>query len=250
MNIIKLALVSLFLYSCAVKKSPQEKVAFRSEEIEIKQISEHIYQHVSFLNAEGFGKVSCNGMIVIDQNEALVFDTPAGSKASKELIEWIENTLKCKVKAVVPTHFHDDCLGGLHTFHAHGVKSYANELTIALAKEKNLPIPQLGFLHKKELKIGSQLVLLEYLGEGHTRDNIVGYFPAEDIMFGGCLIKESGAGKGNLTDANVNKWAATVESLKLKYPKTRIVIPGHGKIGGTELFDYTINLFKQQVPKE
>lgn len=244
MNIIKLALISIFLSSCIARKAPQEIVVYKSNEIEIKQISNHVYQHISFLDTKSFGKVSCNGMIVIDQNEAIVFDTPAENVTSEALIDWIENNLKCKVVTVIPTHFHDDCLGGLPAFHARGILSQANLLTISLAREKNLPVPQLGFNHKKELKVGNQRVILEFPGEGHTTDNIIGYFPAEDIMFGGCLIKESGAGKGNLADANVDKWAESVKSLKISYPKTRVVIPGHGKTGDFKLLDYTINLFK------
>jgi metallo-beta-lactamase class B len=41
-----------------------------------------------------------------------------------------------------------------------------------------------------------------------------------------------------------NAWSETVSRLKQQYADARIVIPGHGKSGGTELFDYTINLFK------
>jgi len=145
MNIIKLALISIFLSSCIARKAPQEIVVYKSNEIEIKQISNHVYQHISFLDTKSFGKVSCNGMIVIDQNEAIVFDTPAENVTSEALIDWIENNLKCKVVTVIPTHFHDDCLGGLHAFHARGILSQANLLTIALAREKNLPVPQLGF---------------------------------------------------------------------------------------------------------
>ena len=87
-------------------------------------------------------------------------------------------------------------------------------------------------------------MVAEFAGEGHTKDNIIGYFPSENVMFGGCLIKEIRAGKGNLEDANVNDWSATVEKIKQEYPKTKIVIPGHGKYGGTELLDYTIKLFQ------
>jgi metallo-beta-lactamase class B len=57
------------------------------------------------------------------------------------------------------------------------------------------------------------------------------------------LIKAVGAGKGNLEDANVAVWSETVGKLKRTYPEAKIVIPGHGKTGGTELFDYTIKLF-------
>ena len=63
-------------------------------------------------------------------------------------------------------------------------------------------------------------------------------------MFGGCLVKEVGAGKGNLEDANVATWPKTIRMLKAKYPDVKIVVPGHGKAGGAELLDYTVKLFE------
>jgi metallo-beta-lactamase class B len=44
----------------------------------------------------------------------------------------------------------------------------------------------------------------------------------------------------------VNDWSKTVSKLKAKYPDTQIIIPGHGKSGGTALLDYTIKLFEQK----
>ncbi|WP_407429853.1 subclass B1 metallo-beta-lactamase [Arcticibacter sp.] len=240
-----LLILSAFACSCALKKDPQSSRSYKSGELEVKPIAEDVYQHISYLKTESFGRVSCNGMIVANHNEAIIIDTPTDEKTSAELISWVENSLRCKVKAVVATHFHDDCLGGLNAFHTRGIPSVANERTIALAKEKNLPVPQSGFADKKTLRVGTQQVLLDYSGEGHTRDNIIAYFPHEGIMFGGCLIKEQGAGKGNLADANIAAWAETIISLKARYPNTRMVIPGHGKIGGPELFDYTADLFKK-----
>jgi metallo-beta-lactamase class B len=75
---------------------------------------------------------------------------------------------------------------------------------------------------------------------------VIGYFPDGNAVFGGCLIKEMNATKGFLGDANLTAWPETVQKLKQKYPNTKIVIPGHGKSGGSELFDYTIQLFRQQ----
>ncbi|MEY4383942.1 MAG: Beta-lactamase, partial [Bacteroidota bacterium] len=66
----------------------------------------------------------------------------------------------------------------------------------------------------------------------------------ENILFGGCLIKELKATKGYLGDANVGEWSNTVDRVKKYYPNVNIVIPGHGEIGGQELIDYTIKLFK------
>jgi metallo-beta-lactamase class B len=58
------------------------------------------------------------------------------------------------------------------------------------------------------------------------------------------LIKELEATKGYLGDANIAQWSNTVERIKEQYPNIKIVIPGHGAIGGKDLLDYTIQLFK------
>ncbi|MCK0206070.1 MBL fold metallo-hydrolase [Ornithobacterium rhinotracheale] len=57
------------------------------------------------------------------------------------------------------------------------------------------------------------------------------YFPKDQVLFGGCLVKELGAGKGNLSDAFPKEWSATIQKVKHAYPEAKIVVPGHGKIG-------------------
>ena len=137
-----------------------------------------------------------------------------------------------------------DNLGGLDEFHKQGIPSYAYYKTVQIAKENGLPEPQHCFDKFLELEISNEKVPVEFFGEGHTCDNTVGYFPLEDIMFGGCLIKEAGSGKGNLEEANVKEWSETVRKVREKYPNVKKVIPGHGKLGGIELLDYTIRLFE------
>ena len=85
---------------------------------------------------------------------------------------------------------------------------------------------------------------VKFLGQGHTKDNVVGYFRSENIMFGGCLIKELDASKGYLGDANIEEWSRTVENVKMNYPDVKIVVPGHGEYGDKKLLDYTIQLFR------
>jgi len=92
--------------------------------------------------------------------------------------------------------------------------------------------------------VGNKKVYAKFFGEGHTADNIIGYYPNDEILFGGCLIKQLGAKKGNLADANTSKWSKTVQKVKIKYPQIKTVIPGHGEPGGIDLFDYTIRLFE------
>ena len=59
------------------------------------------------------------------------------------------------------------------------------------------------------------------------------------------MIKSLKSGKGNLADASVKKWSKTVSKIKKTFPHIEIVVPGHGKAGGTALLDYTIDMFKQ-----
>lgn len=235
-----------FLNSKLQSHPYKDSVVYKSEDLSITKISEHVYLHISFLQTQDFGKVPCNGIVVVDEKEAIVFDTPANEESTAELIRFFTSQMAVKIKGVVATHFHDDCVAGLGEFHKHQVPSYAENRTISAAKAANgkFDLPKNGFDNLLELKAGDEKVHAAYFGEGHTKDNVIGYFAKEKIMFGGCLIKETGAGKGYLGDANVNAWPATVRKVKQKYPQTKIVIPGHGKTGGMELLDYTIQLFK------
>lgn len=222
-----------------------KKTFYKSETLTIEKLTEHTLLHISYLNTNDFGKVACNGMIVIDNGEALIFDTPANDNTSKELIDWVENNLNCKVRGVIVTHFHTDCLGGLAEFHNRQIPSYATNKTIALAKSHNWTLPQNGFDVELVTQVGRKKVLNKYFGEGHTQDNIVSFFATEKVLFGGCLIKAIDAGNGNLEDANVNDWSTTVKKIKNEFPKAKLIIPGHGKPGGQELLDYTIKLFEK-----
>lgn len=221
-------------------------IVHESGNLVIKRLSDHVYEHTSFLTTNDFGKVDCNGMIVVNGNEAVIFDTPSDDAGSMELIQYISDSLQCRIEAIVPTHFHEDCVGGMEVFYESNIPAYAFKATIDLlnAKGRNFSRPFEQFSDSLVLDIGGASVYAVYFGEGHTKDNIVGYFPADGAIFGGCLIKAEGVGKGNLEDANTADWSETVHKLRQKYPHARIVIPGHGKSGGIELLDYTIALFE------
>lgn len=218
-----------------------------TDELIIKKLSPHIYLHTSFLNSATFGLVDCNGMVVASGGEAVVFDTPADQKSSAALIRYVTAQLKCKIIAVIPTHFHEDCVGGLEVFLDNHIPAFASSKTIALLNEKKRTFskPIQPFHDSITLLAGGQKVAAGFYGEGHTKDNIIGYFAKDQAIFGGCLIKADGATKGNLEDANLAAWSGTVRLVKQRYPDARIVIPGHGPWGTTTLLDYTIKLFGQ-----
>lgn len=222
----------------------QGTLVYQHKQLEIEQISPHTYVHRSFLMTMGWGKVACNGLLYIQNGEAVIMDTPTQNEASELLISWILQNAKAEVKAVIVTHFHEDCLGGLAAFHQKGIPSYASLLTQTFAaKDTAKTVPLHGFDSVLRLTIGGQVVESRFVGEGHTRDNIVCHVPADEVLFGGCLVKTLQADKGFLGDANEAAWASTIEKVKSQYPNLRHVVPGHGASGGTELLDYTSKLF-------
>lgn len=226
--------------------SKDSDTVYKTEHLIIQKLSNHVYEHISFLNTNSFGRVDCNGMIVVNEKEAIIFDTPSDEGSSEELINYVTKQLQCNIKAVVPTHFHEDCVGGLEKFNAYNIPAYASNKTIAQLENRNRKFskPIKGFDDSLTLSVGDKPVYAQYFGAGHTQDNIIGYFPKDNALFGGCLIKAVGATKGYLEDADVSAWPATVRQLEQKYPQTKIVIPGHGKWGGTNLLHYTIKLFE------
>ncbi len=245
---IKALLIFTFYLTNLNCSSPKQeafkpKEIYKSDNLIVTQITENSFAHISFLQTQDFGNVPCNGLIVRDGGEAIIFDTPTNDKSSEELIRLVNDTLHCKINAIIPTHFHNDCLAGLTAFHEHKIPSYAYTKTIELAKDNNFVVPQNGFNDSLLLKVGTQRISAKFFGEGHTKDNVIGYFPGEQVMFGGCLIKELDATKGYLGDATVDDWSATVEKVKKAYPNVKMVVPGHGEIGDGKLLDYTINLF-------
>lgn len=236
-----IAVLILFV-SCQRKYG---EITYTSDLIKISRISKHAYVHTSYLQTDDFGNVPCNGLLYAKNGEAIVFDTPVDDSAMLALLDWTRENLQSEIKAVVATHFHEDCLGGLGAVHSKQIPSYALEQTVILAREEGYILPQNTFRESMEKSIGNTAVHIIYYGAGHTPDNVIGYIPDDQVLFGGCLIKSMNASKGYLGDAVVNEWSATVTKIKKAYPDVRIVVPGHGATGGSELLDYTISLFKE-----
>jgi len=226
-------------------KSTQPIIPYNSPSLAITQISSNTFIHTSYLETANYGKVASNGLIYMNTNEAIVIDTPINDRVAMELIKWIAEEKACDVTAVVATHFHEDCLGGLDAFHRLGIPSFGHQETIALAQSQEKTAPQIGFKDRMEISVGNSIVMNRFFGEAHTVDNIVSYIPNEDILFGGCAVKSLNAMKGNLEDANVADWSKTITNIETAYPNVKIVVPGHGPYGTIALLHYSKELFDE-----
>ena len=136
---------------------------------------------------------------------------------------------------------------GLDIIHAQKIRSYANEMTRQIAMNKGVPVPQVGFTGKTELKVGNKKVVLQYFGPAHTSDGIVVWLPEEKILFGNNGVRNFNGWIGNIGDANLLEWSGTIEKVRAEFGSAKFVIPGHGNYGGPELLDYTINLYQPSL---
>ena len=55
----------------------------------------------------------------------------------------------------------------------------------------------------------------------------------------------SSTGLGNTSDAKIDEWLPTIQKVIVKFPDAKIVIPGHGQIGGKELLEHTNRLLTE-----
>ena len=134
-----------------------------------------------------FGMVSSNGLIFIDKGKAFLFDTPVDEAQTKTLITWVEKNLHVSFVGFVPNHWHGDCMGGLAYIKARHIPSYANQMTIDLARKHHLPLPDKGFKDSLKLKLNDKAIECYYPGAAHSTDNIVVWIPSEKILFAGCM---------------------------------------------------------------
>ena len=234
-------IASLFTFT-AYSQSDFKKITINNDLV-LLQLTPNVYQHISYAEISGFGRVASNGMILKDGHKAFLFDTPVNDQQTQQLVEWIKDSLKLQLVGFIPNHWHIDCMGGLAYLQRIGIDSYANQMTIDLAKAKNLPVPAHGFKDSLELKLGNHVISVYYPGAGHTTDNIVVWIPAEKVLFAGCLVKElNSKGLGNTADGDLTAYPVTLDKVLQKYPDAKFVIPGHGAVGGIELIRHTKEL--------
>jgi metallo-beta-lactamase class B len=216
-----------------------------SPDLELVEITKTSYLHVSYRTMPEYGRVSANGLIFINDKQAFLFDTPLNDSQTRELVDFLRNSMKLQIVGFVPNHWHEDCMGGLNYLKSQKIKSYANQLTINIAKSKNLPVPDQGFIDSIRLNLAEKDIYCYFLGAAHSLDNIVIWIPSEEILFPGCMCKSMNSDNlGNLADGSLTEYLKTINQVIRKFAHAKIVIPGHGLIGGPELLTHTKSLLE------
>ncbi len=243
--------LGLTLAGCESVRTPVTAAQISiSKEIVLHPVVQGIWIHTTYFDVPGYGRYPANGLVVIDGKEAMLINLPWTNELTATLCDGIAANLGATVKTVVPTHFHEDCMGGLAEAHRRGAASQALDKTIEIARQKRLPVPQIPYRDRTTVRCGTTSIILTYLGAGHTRDNVVAWLPGQRVLFAGCLVKSlDSTSLGNTKDGDLTAYPTTLHSLQAACPQAKIVVPGHGAWGGPELIEHTWRLCQEKSPK-
>lgn len=245
----KCILSFIILLLCVTHSSAKNKPTKINNDLEITRITEHGYVYTAWVDMGEWGRIGCNGLVIVNEGNAFLMDTPTLESQTVELAKWLEKNLDAKFESFAPGHWHDDCVGGLAWLNLEGVKTYALDLTNAILASRGAEQALESFKDSLTLSVGGIEVQLHFLGGGHATDNIVAWVPSEKILFGGCMLKDNNSTNiGNTSDAApLEEWLRTVQGVEEKFPDATTIIPGHGNHGGKEIFTRTKEIINKTL---
>jgi metallo-beta-lactamase class B len=213
-----------FLMMFSVRSSAAEG---ETKPLKISHLAGNFYVYTTYkmLNGSPFPS---NSMYVVTDSGVVMIDTPWDTTQFQPLLDSIYTRHHKKVVLCISTHFHDDRTAGLEFLRSKNVKTYSSALTRQLCISHHEKQAEFVFTKDTTFTIGGLSFQTFYPGPGHTEDNIVVWFPAAKVLYGGCLVKSTQSGSlGNIADADTKHWKPAIKRVKRKFRSAEYVIPGH-----------------------
>jgi glyoxylase-like metal-dependent hydrolase (beta-lactamase superfamily II) len=209
-------------------------------DLQVRELQPGFWVHVS-QDARG---IAANGMIARTPGGLLLVDAAWTDDQAERLVAWAEKTLHASFAKAIVTHSHADRAGGIGALSRHKVPVLALDLTATRIRDAGgsfVPSALLTAIPGTHAEgLGYEAF---FPGAGHAPDNIVVWFPAGRILFGGCFVKaENAEDLGNVADADLASWPKAAAAVRDRYPDAATVVPGHGPVGGRVALDRTLDL--------
>ena len=237
----------IVLFLLATLAEPQNVYAKEAQKpLTIKPLVDGVYVHTSFKHFEKSGWIDSNGLVVVDQDQAVIVDTPWSEADTEHLLKWIADQ-QLELIGSISTHFHDDRTAGIKLLNSKSIPTYTSKMTDEILRDKAKTRATKVF-EGPSFEVFNGRLQAFYPGEGHAKDNLVIWLPAQQVLFGGCLIRSFEWGSLGFTgDASIGRWAASVQNVKDKFNPIALVVPGHCKSGDATMLDHTISVVLQNT---
>ncbi|MFI5881079.1 MBL fold metallo-hydrolase [Streptomyces sp. NPDC051554] len=196
--------------------------------------------------------------VIGGRDAVLVVETGLGPRNAEKVLEFATEYARGRRLYLTTTHFHPE--------HAFGAQVFAGEATFLVnrAQAEDLKVKGAGYLDMfrglgepvarqlegvvlpepdlvydaYDLELGGRVVQLRATGRAHSKGDQVVRVPDADVLFTGDLVE---AGQFAIfpwfppydTDVSGTRWLAVME--RLAGEGARVVVPGHGAVGGPEL---------------
>jgi metallo-beta-lactamase class B len=232
-------LIINFLLLCTAANAQKFTAVF-------KPVAPNTYIHTSYALPYGSPYPS-NGMVVSTTAGAVLIDTGWDEAQTKQIVRWVKTELHQPVVLCIITHCHYDRMAGLPYLKKRGVRVISTNLTRTKMSAVGLQEPEGVLPNDTTFAIGGQTLRTYFPGAGHAGDNIVVWLPAQKVLFGGCLIKDTATmGLGNLSDAVLSDWPQSVRNVQTTFPDAELIVPGHQEAGDKRLLTHTLKLLEMR----
>lgn len=210
--------------------------------LKITHLTGDFYIYTTY-NTYEQSRVPANGMYLVTSDGVALFDTPWDTTQFQPLLDSIWQRHKQKITLCFATHWHSDKTAGLEYYRQQGIKTYTTVQTDELSRKNNKKRAEFLMTKDTVFRLAQYSFETYYPGEGHTTDNIIIWFKKQKVLYGGCLIKGAAdKNLGNLSDANVNEYAATLENVRRKCKNPRFIIVAHSDWNSLNSLNHSLKM--------
>jgi cyclase len=209
------------------------------------EVAERVFVYVQ---PDGSWWINNTGFLA-GKDDVVAIDATSTERRTRALLATIAETARGPVRTLVNTHHHGDHTNGNCLFRDAVVVGHENcragvlQQTIGGLEAVFGPVdwgdlairaPSVTFTERLDLYVDDRLVELHYIGTpAHTTGDVVAWLPAERVLFAGDLVFNGGT--PFLLMGSVDGAVEAMQRLRSFGATT--VVPGHGDVGGPELFE-------------
>lgn len=227
--------------------------------VQIAEVSE-LADDLMVIPNRGVGLVPNIG-IIGGKEAVLVVDTGMGPQNATRVLAFAAAHARGRRLYLTSTHFHPEHAFGAQVFSGQATflvnQAQADDLTVKgpgylqmfrglgapIARQLEgveLPSPDVIYPESYDLDLGGRVVHLRATGRAHSKGDQVVTVPDAGVLFTGDLAE---AGQFAIfpwfpphdTDVSGLRWIEVMRRLAQQAP--RVVVPGHGEVGGPQLLD-------------